>query len=503
MQNEDLIKIIDFINDELNDEENNAINEVLKLSSFIDSIDIFLNFEMASKLLEKSEKLNKIIGNIVQNNIDKIKINKVNELFSDQTLIRLVRAYCLINDIKKDNSDAFIGDVTLADSFQMYVQSISKIPVLSKEEERDLMIRIKAGDEIAKSEFIMRNLKLVLSIAKRYTNCGMELSDIVEYGNIGLIKAVEKFDLNKDCRFSTYAAWWIKHKITRSLSNYSRTIVLPVSYYSSNVSNYKKCRDELIEKLGRDPTPFELAEFSNLSLEKIEDTYMTLNEVDLLSIDSYIEDENGNKLNKSNIISSNDMLLEDKVTDNCLTQEIYDFLKSINLSDDDIKILAYRYGYYGGIGLTLEKIAQIYGVTRETINKRIQKSLNKIRLSKGILGYANLMDNPEKSLAKMHEYVLEYNNKKLIRSDNMRKNNIFKYYKGRFTKKEILNALKQLSPEDMAIYCKRYGTNLDSPVCNTGMTRKEVMYVNKELYPKIETILEKQRNVQVKVKVRN
>lgn len=259
------------------------------------------------------------------------------------------------------------------DSVSLYLKQISAIPLLSAEEEKALGIRIAEGDKKAADELVSHNLRLVVSIAKRYRGCGISLLDLIQEGNIGLMKAAEKFDLEKGCRFNTHATWWIRQTINRSLADKSRTIRIP-SNVSELVNKIKKVSTPMTQKLNRFPTPQELSAELGIEIEKIE-TALDMSQM-ISSLDVPIgEDE---ETSVGDLIA--DPHLENplkKLTEECNKEIIEAVLSTLTPREADV--LRRRFGIETGEPQTLEEIGQSYGVTRERIRQIETKAMRKMR----------------------------------------------------------------------------------------------------------------------------
>lgn len=280
-------------------------------------------------------------------------------------------------DIKESDFSSFANlDIKNSDPVKQYLREIGRYPVLkSKEEEVELAKRILEGDEYAKEQLTNCNLKLVISIAKHYINRGMQFLDLIQEGNIGLIKAVEKFDYTKGYKFSTYATWWIRQAITRALADQARTIRIPV-HMVETINKITRAQRRLTQKLNRDPTPEEISnELDNiLSADRIREIQLIA--MDPLSLekpvgeeeDSHVGDFIEDKDNESPLKYANTSLLKDKLN------EVLG-----ELTDREEKVIRLRYGIDDGRNHTLEEVGKEFNVTRERIRQIEAKALKKLR----------------------------------------------------------------------------------------------------------------------------
>jgi RNA polymerase primary sigma factor len=275
------------------------------------------------------------------------------------------------------------------DAVQLYLKEIGKTPLLKKQEEIDLAKRIEAGDEDARQKLMKANLRLVVSIAKRYVNRSPNLSilDLIQEGNIGLSRAVAKFDYRKGFKFSTYATWWIRQAVTRALADQSRTIRIPV-HMVETISKYAQTRRQLIQELGRDPLPEEIAAEMGVDVEKVQHIQKISQEV--LSIEAPVGDEEDSTL--SDFIPDEKNAPPDQTVARSLLKDLIKEIM-IDLSEREQKILNMRFGLEDGVSHTLEEVGKTFGVTRERIRQIEAKALEKVRehhKAKALEGFENL-----------------------------------------------------------------------------------------------------------------
>ena len=265
------------------------------------------------------------------------------------------------------------AEYNLDDPVRMYLKEIGQIKLLSADEEVDLAKRISEGDQAAKNKLTEANLRLVVSIAKKYSGRGLHILDLIQEGNTGLIRAVDKFDWTKGNKFSTYATWWIRQAITRAIADQARTIRVPV-HMVEVINKATRCNRKLVQELGREPTVEEIAKELNLPVEKIIEANRTA--ADTLSLDTPVGDEEDTSIGS---------FVEDErtpgpadATSNALLAEA---LKEIldTLTEREADVLRMRFGMYDGRTHTLEEVGQIFGVTRERIRQIENKAIRKLR----------------------------------------------------------------------------------------------------------------------------
>ena len=264
-------------------------------------------------------------------------------------------------------------DLTINDPVRMYLKEIGQIKLLSMEEELELADRILEGDETAKAELAEANLRLVVSIAKRYVGRGMLFLDLIQEGNIGLMKAVDKFDVSKGYKFSTYATWWIRQAITRAIADQARTIRVPV-HMVETINKLARIQRQMTLELNREPSEEELAKKMNMPVDKIREIYKISQ--DPVSLETPIGEEDDSHLGDF-VPDERNMSPEDYATNELLKDEISDVLQT--LTEREEKVIRLRFGLEDGKSRTLEEVGQMFGVTRERIRQIEAKALRKLR----------------------------------------------------------------------------------------------------------------------------
>ncbi len=271
------------------------------------------------------------------------------------------------------DDDVLTKDLTINDPVRMYLKEIGQIKLLSMEEELELSDRILAGDEEAKRILAEANLRLVVSIAKRYVGRGMLFLDLIQEGNIGLMKAVDKFDVGKGFKFSTYATWWIRQAITRAIADQARTIRVPV-HMVETINKLARIQRQLTLELNREPTEEELAEKMHTSVDKIREIYKISQEP--VSLETPIGEEEDSHLGDF-IKDERNVSPEEYATNEMLKDEISKVL--LTLTEREEKVIRLRFGLEDGKSRTLEEVGQLFGVTRERIRQIEAKALRKLR----------------------------------------------------------------------------------------------------------------------------
>lgn len=324
-----------------------------------------------------------ILDAIGEQDFDPEKLEKLYDMIEAQG-IEIVEDF---DDLKLDDIDITIDDnkdednpapsgeqsITIDDPVKVYLKEIGRVPLLSSEEEIDLAIRIQNGDVAAKQRLSEANLRLVVSIAKRYLGRGMQFLDLIQEGNLGLIKAVEKFDYTKGFKFSTYATWWIRQAITRAIADQARTIRIPV-HMVETINKVKKVQSQLLHQNGHEPSPDEIAEEIDMPVDKVREIMRVAQEP--VSLETPIGEEEDSHL--GDFIPDNDAPAPaDAASHTMLREQLADVLST--LTPREAKVLRLRFGLEDGRSRTLEEVGKEFNVTRERIRQIEAKALRKLR----------------------------------------------------------------------------------------------------------------------------
>ena len=277
-------------------------------------------------------------------------------------------------EVDMENIDLSVPEgISIEDPVRMYLKEIGKVPLLTAEEEIDLAKRMEQGDEEAKKRLAEANLRLVVSIAKRYVGRGMLFLDLIQEGNLGLIKAVEKFDYRKGYKFSTYATWWIRQAITRAIADQARTIRIPV-HMVETINKEIRVSMQLLQELGREPTPEEIAEEMNISVDRVREILKISQEP--VSLETPIGEEEDSHLGDF-IQDDNVPAPADAAANTMLKEQLEEVLGT--LTEREQKVLRLRFGLDDGRARTLEEVGKEFNVTRERIRQIEAKALRKLR----------------------------------------------------------------------------------------------------------------------------
>ncbi|MFP4660721.1 MAG: RNA polymerase sigma factor RpoD [Halanaerobiales bacterium] len=324
---------------------------------------------------EGSLTYEEIMDSLEEIELDSDDIEKIYELFNEMNIdIKDEKEDSSDDDGDEDTLDISIPDgVGIDDPVRMYLKEIGKVPLLTAEEEVDLAQRMEKGEEAAKRKLIEANLRLVVSIAKKYVGRGMLFLDLIQEGNMGLIKAVEKFDYTKGYKFSTYATWWIRQAITRSIADQARTIRIPV-HMVETINKLIRVSRQLLQEIGREPTPEEIGEEMGMSAEKVREIMKIAQEP--VSLETPIGEEEDSHL--GDFIEDEDAPAPASAASFILLKEQLDDVLD-TLTDREKRVLELRFGIEDGRPRTLEEVGKEFGVTRERIRQIEAKALRKLR----------------------------------------------------------------------------------------------------------------------------
>ena len=315
-----------------------------------------------------SDKFEKILDFLEANNIDVLRIT--DDDADDDILLEVDDD----DEIEVEKIDLSVPDgVSIEDPVRMYLKEIGKVPLLSAEEEIELAKRMELGDQEAKKRLAEANLRLVVSIAKRYVGRGMLFLDLIQEGNLGLIKAVEKFDYRKGYKFSTYETWWIRQAITRAIADQARTIRIPV-HMVETINKLIRVSRQLLQELGREPTPEEIAAEMNMPVERVREILKISQEP--VSLETPIGEEEDSHLGDF-IQDDNVPVPADAAAFTLLKEQLEEVLGT--LTEREQKVLTLRFGLEDGRARTLEEVGREFNVTRERIRQIEAKALRKLR----------------------------------------------------------------------------------------------------------------------------
>ena len=317
----------------------------------------------------EEEQMDEILDALEKSGIDVLRITDDDDDIPDEELLLSDE-----DEVDMENLDLSIPDgISIEDPVRMYLKEIGKVPLLSAEEEIELAKRMENGDQEAKKRLAEANLRLVVSIAKRYVGRGMLFLDLIQEGNLGLIKAVEKFDYSKGYKFSTYATWWIRQAITRAIADQARTIRIPV-HMVETINKLIRVSRQLLQELGREPTPEEISEEMGMPVDRVREILKISQEP--VSLETPIGEEEDSHLGDF-IQDDNVPVPAEAASFTLLREQLVEVLGT--LTEREQKVLRLRFGLDDGRARTLEEVGKEFNVTRERIRQIEAKALRKLR----------------------------------------------------------------------------------------------------------------------------
>ena len=351
------------------EERKQQLVEQAKKDGFVDQQDIL---SAIPDTPENAEMLDALYTELAEANIEVTTSEPHVENFTDE--------WAIDENEESDTEEVdttetvYLDDDVADDSVRLYLREIGKIPLLSAEEELALAHRVVAGDQEAKDKMAEANMRLVVSIAKRYVGRGLDLLDLIQEGNTGLLRAVEKFDPDKGFKFSTYATWWIRQAITRAIADQARTIRIPV-HMVETINKLLRTQRRLTQELNREPTNEEIAKAMEIDVDKVE--HIMKIKQDISSLDASIHDDEEDSVLADFIEDEDTISPEESATNQLLKEQVKDMLSA--LTEREQKILKLRFGLEDGKSHTLEEVGQEFSVTRERIRQIEAKALAKLR----------------------------------------------------------------------------------------------------------------------------
>ena len=447
----------------------NAIKNLYKLDKLFETYNYIPSPDVLLKLLDSNQIIfssvtiifNKYKNVIISGNLEKV--------FDTTTIIQLVEAYCIMNDIEikeePENKEEADNDYMTVDDVKIYLQEISKIPLLTPEEEKYLAQRISQGDMTAREKFIESNLRLVVKIAKKYVDRGLAFLDLIQEGNTGLIIAADRFDVKRNTKFSTYATSWIRQAITRAITDKGRNIRIPSRLYYK-IGKYRKIEGILENELHRKPTTKEIAKRMCITESQAENIVAWQN--DTLSMNYTPTDDEDNKLEE--IISSQDDGPETIAFTNDMQKEVRQILDECSsLTPNERTVIIKRFGLENNISLTLEETGKIIGVSRERTRQIEEKALTKLRSFSKTRRLATYIKYSDKSLEVLNDSPKKDSSKSSktsksnsINSSTRKLPTIYDYFKYN-TKEQLNSVISQLPIEEQHLVRLRFGNDLNNP----------------------------------------
>ncbi len=371
--------------------EKNILEILNKIKDFFELADYDVTLDDYAEFLNCNTEINDIIGKFVSDNLTLIKSGKLDELINDEDLISIIESYCFSNNIElcgfnTESNNVDFSDVS-DDIVRDYLRNIAKVSLLSASEEKELLTRYKNGDMIAKDILVERNLRLVVFIAKKYLNKGMDFIDLIQEGNLGLVKSIEYFDLARGTRLSTYATTNIKRFIERAIKDKARNIRIPVSTLD-RLSDYMKKKNLLVSKLNRIPSEIETAKALNMPLQQVID-FEKIKE-DTISLNSLVGEDKNDEF--GDFIEDINQNTEEDAIKSLIKKDTIQAMWNV-LSPREFYIVSLSFGFLEDVHIDSNEIGIRLGITRERVRVILNRALLKLKHSKYRANLANYLDS--------------------------------------------------------------------------------------------------------------
>ena len=466
------------------DSYESAIKAFKKLDSFFSKYDFFMGRELLIDLLSNNEKFSSMTSYILKEKEKDIALGKSEDIFDSDFLIYTVKTYFELHGMpikEREEEIDMIGFDSSSDLdiVSLYINELNA-PLLSEDEEKALLVKIKQGDMEAREKFIESNLRLVVSVAKKFLGRGVPFLDLVQEGNLGLMKAIDKFDLSYDVRFSTYAVYRIKMFVSKAIADQSRNIRVPISR-QDELYSYMTNIDNLEKKFGMNLSIDEISMMLGKSVDKIRELESLKN--DTVSINALVGKDNDTEL--GDFLSTSESI-EDEVIDSFLPEQIMDLLKKSKLSEREKDVLLSRFGIGRSHVWQLKELSKKYGVSKAWIGQVELNALEKLRRLKSIEQFSVYMDNPDLALKKLEEFRKKpekRERRKTGKRGSLLKS-IYEYFDD-FSREDVDSVLDDLNEFDKKLVFLRYGEDLDNPVSTTLFGEEETKKFYGALVPRM------------------
>lgn len=466
------------------DSYESAMKAFKKLDSFFSKYDFFMGRELLIDLLSNNEKFSSMTSYILKEKEKDIALGKSEDIFDSDFLIYTVKTYFELHGMpikeRKEEIDMIGFDSSSdLDIVSLYINELNA-PLLSEDEEKALLVKIKQGDMEAREKFIESNLRLVVSVAKKFLGRGVPFLDLVQEGNLGLMKAIDKFDLSYDVRFSTYAVYRIKMFVSKAIADQSRNIRVPISRQDELYSYMTKI-DNLEKKFGMNLSIDEISMMLGKSVDKIRELESLKN--DTVSINALVGKDNDTELGE--FLSTSESI-EDEVIDSFLPEQIMELLKKSKLSEREKDVLLSRFGIGRSHVWQLKELSKKYGVSKAWIGQVELNALEKLRRLKSIEQFSVYMDNPDLALRNLEEFRKKpekRERRKTGKRGSLLKS-IYEYFDD-FSREDVDSVLDDLNEFDKKLVFLRYGEDLDNPVSTTLFGEEETKKFYGALVPRM------------------
>ncbi len=469
-----------------------------QISTLLEQEVVDIDIDFVTNLLHDNRKFAQLVETIFHENKNQIEAGNLAYIIKGDIPLLIMESYLMMKDITIVEHEIDFDDSIIDNNIKLYMNDLEKRPVLTREQEKELLSRIANQDTKARSFFLECNLRLVFNIAKKYMNKGftngMELLDIIQEGNFGLIRALNKFDVEKGFKFSTYASWWIKQSIRIAILNHG-AIRFPIRA-QGKMKIYYKTKEELTNQLERFPNQEEIANAMNCYVSTVQICEMMENRT-IYSMNQNIDEDYDSSL--ENIIASDDLTPEELMVNKDLRENVKEYLES-NLTKREIFVLTLRFGLDNHSMHTLEEIGKILGVTRERVHIIERKALGKLRYQKDKMqeedsdtSLQSLFFNPsypevlEKKYLPSEEVSWKIKKEVPLELVTNKKKSIYQFF-SEYSKENVDMVISLLSAKEVALLKVRFGKNLNG-VSKRVLTREQTHQLNLILIPKMIRML--------------
>lgn len=472
--------------------------ELKKLASFFDKIGQDADIYAFNEIMDDNSPIYDICSMIL-NNYETIERSKLESISNNIYISAMLESFCLKSHIKiKENFSAFEDDIDFqnfddikendSDSynqFKMYMKEINKIPLLTSDEEFDYAIRIKKGDNYIKNKFIESNLRLVVFIALKYRYSGMPIMDLIQEGNMGMMKAVDKFDPYRGCKFSTYASFWIRESITRAIENQSRIIKVPI-YKIAKYNSIMDMKTNSFQELGRDMSYEEIAGKMNISMKKLNSILSSFKEI--TSLDKPICDGDSSMLIEE-VVPNNDIEIEDKYLYSDFLNRVRELLELPELNDRERLVLKLRFGFLNDKLYSLDEISHILCVKKERVRQVEAIALHKLRKEKKTEYLTIYMDNQTLALNNLEEAKKIKKLKDIYKNGRIGETKTISNFEKikKYSESQCEQVIQTLTEEERKIYYKYLGNEKNNTVDKSSPEYKRL---RNNILPKVMRRLE-------------
>lgn len=474
-------KVFEILNNYVNEkldyatDYESATNSIHMFVRFLENYEYIVSGEILTRLIEENSKFYSCVNEYVKQKIDIIQSNGVSILSSNINIQTIVRSYCIKHDIETNDIDE--KELYFDDAYESFLHQIKQIPVLTAEEQKDLLVKAKAGNKYARDKLVNSNMMFVVKMANSFYNRGVPLIDLAQEGSIGLIDAIESFDMSKNNNFLTYACYHVRKTMLRSISESGRNIKIPL-HMQTNLNKYKTAVNSLMESLERTPTIEEVANYMDMSVDKIKKIMVLLD--DTVSINALISENT----ELEDFISDRAPSVEEEYISGTLIDTVREVINGNMFDDREKQVLKLRFGFEDGRTWRLKEIGEKLGISRERVRQIESKSLKRLRYSLSSRNLVDYSSDPDKVIKEIKTGVSsKKNNEDLKETSDV--NTIYENFNG-YTRNQINSVILGLGDTDIKLIKKKYGDRFLGTCDAKSLSRMDSFIFYKLLVPKIK-----------------